>query len=389
MPNNAPHIQREFTREQIIKLVLALGSDDYKEDSSADDRPIVFQTICHNPAHCGSYKLYYYPESKQFHCYTECSCNYDIYDLIQKVKDCTFPEAVNFVQNVLNLSAVAPVNGYSGFFQAEPTTSLTEDWALLAKYKSRINQANATQAIPINQGPSHILQPEPFKEISPNILDYYSSARIVEWEKEGISYDAVKRFGIRFSIADNEIIIPHYDAQNRLIGIRSRCLDPYAIDNGGKYRPTRLEGSDFRHPIRNNLFGLNVCLPAIQRIKKIMICESEKASLQSYTMYGDKSFVVAVCGSHISTAQRDMILSLGVKEVFIAMDKEYHQIGTPESDTYKEKLAYLAGMFAPYMVTYIVADTGNLLRYKDSPTDRGRKVLEQLMEQKFEAWTKS
>ena len=58
----------------------------------------------------------------------------------------------------------------------------------------------------------------------------------------------------------------------------------------------------------------------ILKSKKICLVEAEKSAMQSYTMYKEGSFTVALCVSNISTIQRDIVLSLGVKEVFLALD---------------------------------------------------------------------
>lgn len=113
----------------------------------------------------------------------------------------------------------------------------------------------------------------------------------------------------------------------------------------------------------------------------------EKAVLQSESFYGSNNFTVAVCGSNISTIQRDLILGLNVREVFIAFDKEFHEAYSDESDNYAERILRLAGMFTPYVTTYVLWDTEGLLGYKDSPTDRGQEVLEKLMKGKFEVET--
>ena len=367
---NRSQVKRDFSNEQIIKVVLALGSDDYREDKTLPDSPLIFQTICHNPAHCGSYKLYYYPDSHQFHCYTQCSCNFDVYELVMRSRKCSFFEAMTWVKSVLELEEPQKL----GFFSEEQEPQETDDWELLNKYASRRKQTRPV---------------EDYIALSPALLDYYTNVYPVECLRDGISPEAMDRFNIRFNIAGNEIVIPHYDRQNRLIGIRSRSFEPFKVEAGNKYMPTFMEGKDFRHSLRNNLYGLNVCESSIKRIGKIMLCESEKAAMQSYTMYGENSFTVAVCGSNISNAQRDLVLSLGVREVFIGFDKEYHEAYSDESDAYADKLLHLAGMFAPYVVTYVLFDTQGLLGYKDSPTDRGQAVLEALMRSKIEIETLS
>ena len=45
---------------------------------------------------------------------------------------------------------------------------------------------------------------------------------IPEWIEDGISYEIMKVYNILYSISRNKIVIPHYDAENNLIGIRGR-----------------------------------------------------------------------------------------------------------------------------------------------------------------------
>lgn len=75
-------LQFSLTSEQIINLVQALGADRYIEKSDL----IIFPTICHNEdVSDASMKLYYYKNDHRFHCYTECSDTFNIYELINRV----------------------------------------------------------------------------------------------------------------------------------------------------------------------------------------------------------------------------------------------------------------------------------------------------------------
>ena len=51
-------MKNNFTTEEIIKVVAALGSQEPQTDSNGN---LIFQTVCHNNHHNGegSYKLYY------------------------------------------------------------------------------------------------------------------------------------------------------------------------------------------------------------------------------------------------------------------------------------------------------------------------------------------
>ena len=47
---------------------------------------LIFPTICHNNnIEEASMKLYYYDNTKLFHCYTECQSSFDIYELVKKI----------------------------------------------------------------------------------------------------------------------------------------------------------------------------------------------------------------------------------------------------------------------------------------------------------------
>lgn len=361
---NALQTKRDFTPEEITRLVVALGSSPPRASPGGG---FIFQTICHNPPHTGSEKLYYYPDSGLFHCYTHCADSFDIYELIMRSRHCSFREALSFVQQTLGITMERKI----GF-----ETRTIDDWSLLERY-GRIKQAQT------------VIAPEDQLTLPPHLIDLYPPICPIAWQKEGITEEATRRFQIRADASRDEIIIPHYNADGQLVGIRSRSFDPEIVAAGNKYMPTRLEGRDFRHALKYNLYGLNVVGQAVRRTGKIVLAEAEKSVLQSYSYYGDSSFTVAVCGSNISNYQRNLVLSYGVREVFLAFDKEYHEAYTEESDRYSDKIIKLASLFTPYANVYVLWDVNGLLDYQDSPFDKGREILEQLMKNKFEIDTET
>lgn len=48
----------------------------------------------------------------------------------------------------------------------------------------------------------------------------------------------------------------------------------------------------------------------------------------------------------------------------------------------------LAAKFTPFMRVYVLWDTKGLLDFKDSPADKGKEVLEELMSNKIEIGTR-
>lgn len=368
---NRSQVKRDFTPAQIALLLDHLGTD-CRGDPSTND-PLVFRTVCHNHDHSGSYKLYYYPDSQRFHCYTECGDNFDVYELVMRARGCSFYNALLYIQSVLGIELTQKIG-----FRDAVVESNSDELDLLDRY-CKIRQRNSSPSADV-------------KILSPQLINLYSKVYPIEWQRDNISCEAMDAFNIRYDVSENEIIIPHYDMDGNLVGIRSRTLNPRKVADGFKYMPTTLNHADpnhpdFRHTLRNYLYGLNKVLPTVKRTGKILLAESEKACLQCYSYYGSDSFAVAVCGSNVSTIQRDIILSLGVKEVFLAFDKEYHEAFSDESDEYSLKILRHASLFTPYMTTYVLWDVEDLLGYKDSPTDRGKEVLEKLMKNKFEVET--
>ena len=75
-------VKESLSIEDIHKILRELGSETYQTDSNGNP---IYRTVCHNKTN-GSFKLYYYHEAQQFHCYTECGDTFDIYELVIRTK---------------------------------------------------------------------------------------------------------------------------------------------------------------------------------------------------------------------------------------------------------------------------------------------------------------
>ena len=94
---------------------------------------------------------------------------------------------------------------------------------------------------------------------------------------------------------------------------------------------------------------------------------------------------------NLSPFQADMVKSLGVEEVIIALDCQYVQdkiedLGTKEYTEftlYLKKVSKIVKRFEKTSNVSILMDFDNMLEYKDSPIDKGKKVFEKLLKNKF------
>lgn len=344
-----------------IKLILhKLGSNDPIPDKNGN---MMFQTVCHNRCN-GKHKLYYYEESRMFHCYTECNENFDIYEVVIRAKreqghELSFYESVQYVSSVTGKI-------YTSSVLDKAASHIIDDWNFINRYKRKEK-----------------IKPE-LPVYDDRVMNVFLPYPHEEWINEGISYETQMKFNICYYQRDDRIVIPHFDSENNLVGIRGRSLRQEDIVNGKKYIPLTIENKLYNHPTMFNLYGLNKTKEAISRIKKCVIFEGEKSVLKCEDYYGEDNFTVAVGGSNISNYQRDLLLQLGVEEVFIGFDKQFEDPESIIAEKYAKTLLKLAKKFSPYVRTYILWDELHLLGLKESPADKGREALETLMKSKYE-----
>lgn len=352
-------IKESLILDDIRAILRDLGS----EEPILDDKGnLIAQTICH---HGSKFKLYYYPDSRMFHCYTDCGDSFDIYELVIRSKrsvgiTISFPQAVRYVANISNLL----------LFENDELEQFKEqkidDWGWLSKFTQKEKKFRNPGAI------------------SENILEMFCYRPHELWIKDNISPESMKKFEISYWGKENKIIIPHRDICGDLIGIRGRNLNEEELAAGRKYMPITVEGKTLKHNLGDTLYGLYQNKDAIVRSGRLFLVESEKSVLQIETMYPDYNYALAVCGSNLTDHQCEIIKSLGVDRCYIAFDKEYIDHKSKRALLYYEKLCKLAEKLNPYMSVYLIMDRQNLLQEKDSPSDRGKEIFEKLLDDKIE-----
>lgn len=351
-------IKEHLTPEQIFKLLEELGGNPEMKDDC-----IISQTICHNAPHEGSRKLYYFFNTKLFICFTCCG-TFDIFDLVIKVKK-------QFGENWTLYNAMTYiVNYFSGFVDIlQVNQKEIVDWQILERWENA------------NLKKEH--SPIELEEVHETFIDNLAQPRILDWEKEGISYDILKRNNIHYDGSIDGVIIPHYDENNRMIGIRERALSEKDLVYG-KYKPLKFKGKMYNHPLGYNLYNLNNSKSQIKLMKTAIVFESEKATMAYASLFGvDNDISVAVCGSSISTYQIYLLQKYGVLEVIIAFDRQYKNIGDKEWESWVKKLTSFSLKYSNYVQISYIFDTENLLNYKDSPIDQGKDIFLQLCQNRI------
>ena len=361
--------------EQVFELVAELGGEPRMENGF-----FISKTICHNHAGEGSYKLYYYDNTKLFRCYTDCGTSFDIYELVRKIKNNSkdLKSYYNKEGKVCYrewelFDAVEFVAIYYGYspktFDFQKTQEKLKDWEVLNNYE-QINKDEQEQRVELRIFDNKILQ-------------YLPRPRIITWEQEGIKKEVMDHRGIAYDPKNQGIVIPHYDINNQLVGIRERTLIKEE-ENFGKYRPAILNGVMYNHPLGFNLYNLNNSKDNIKIIKKVIVYEGEKSCLLYASYFGEENDIsVACCGRSLITYQVKLLLSLGVKEIIVAFDKQFITIGDDEWKRWTKKLTDIHNKYGAYTQISFMFDRWDLLQYKSSPIDEGKDTFMELFKRRI------
>ena len=371
-------IKNSLTIDDVLRLVAELGGEPVMSQSGVS---FIARTICHNVLGEGSYKLYYYDNTKLFQCYTDCAGSFDIYELVQKVKNVNEEFKIGYGADGPKPRAwqlydavefVAIYFGFSGESEEfEEISKQLADWKIFDKIDQRQQKLNI---------PKQIIE---LKQYDEKILKYLPRPRILSWENEGINKRIIKNRGIAYNPRTQSIVIPHWDIDGKLVGIRERTLVK-EDEKYGKYKPAILNGQMYNHPLGFNLYNLNFSKDAIQTFKKAIIFEGEKSPLLYASYFGEENDItVACCGNNLLNYQVQLLISLGVEEIIIAFDKQFKEEGDAEWQRLKKNLVNIHLKYGAHIQISYMFDKENLLGYKDSPIDRGPDVFLQLFQNRI------
>lgn len=361
-----------ITIEQMKVLLTELGAQHIQDYSTIGNRKedLITNTICHNVSD-GSMKLYYYHESRYFHCYTKCGENFNIFGLVKKSHELkgvslSFPEIISWICLKLNIRTTF-YQKPDGFERNKGNPEL--------EYLKKFIKIKAPETT--------------LKKFDERIFYMFSRFHHDNLLSSGITPQALNKFEIMFDYHRHRIVFPHrkYD-DGSLCGIKMRSLNEHEISSGFKYIPLKNNDILYSYPTFANLYGYWQNKEIIKKMKKCILFEAEKSVLQIESFYPNNNFSLALCGSNLSSFQVDLILDLGVESVYLALDKENSDTLDEKSIAYQEKLLRIGRMLANYVKVYVLYDDNGLLELKDSPSDKGKEVLETLMKQKKEIFIK-
>lgn len=347
---------REQLTDEMLKDILAQFNVEPVDETSDF---IIFPTCCHN-LEGGSPKLYYYKDSKLFRCYTE-GITFDIFTLLQKMYALRGQD--------ISLRQAIDVCGLDGGEVSIDPLSKAFNCSEELRYLQELNNTYVPNVD--DESRMRIYDPQVLRQYS---FDYMG---LMPWIKEGISVETLQKFNIKYDPHKDAIIIPNFNYNGDLIGVRARFFKEEDIKKG-KYRPIYWNGTTYSHPTGRTFYGIWENHNNIERKHVAILFEGEKSVHLYGSVYGeDNNIALATLGQNITKDHIKYLLKMKVRNVILAYDtdyEDYNQLAEVE-----QKYIQKAKLLSPYFNVSILMDYDFILPYKSSPIDGGKEKFEQIL----------
>ena len=258
---------------------------------------LIFPTICHNELISNpSHKLYYYESSKRFYCYTNCKAM-SIYDFIINTYQAKGSK-ITYSQAYTLLDSMVDDRMKHGFAVIQNpvihnTKKISENWSEeLTVYNHHVLECFTQQP----------------KYLAP-------------WLEEGIDYNVLVDFGVRFDMVRNRIVFPVIDHIGRLVGIKVRNFNQQDIEEHRKYMPLWHNKELYNYPKMMVAYGYYQNRSVIKRAKEVIVYEAEKSVLK-HGSYFTQNKSIAIGGSSFSEYHAIILKQAGVEKIVLAMDND-------------------------------------------------------------------
>lgn len=341
----------KLNTSDVLRLMEHLGVPESQVRYSNDG--LIFPTICHNDL-CShsSHKLYYYESSKRFYCYTNCKAM-SIYDVIMNSYQARGSK-ITYSQAYALLDSMVEDRMKHGFAVIEApvvhkTKKITDNWA------------------------------DELTVYNPHVLECFTQQPkyLAPWLEEGIDYDVLREFGVKFDMVRNRIVFPVYDHLGRLVGIKVRNFNQTDIEEHRKYMPLWHNKELYNYPKMMVAYGYYQNQKVIKKAKEVIVYEAEKSVLK-HGSYFTQNKSIAIGGSSFSEYHSRILKDAGVEKIILAMDNDWNDDG---DRFYGLKKMIKEGYKIKDMgfeVELIYDWDGDLLGNKDAPIDRGRQIYSKL-----------
>lgn len=213
------------------------------------------------------------------------------------------------------------------------------------------------------------------KTSADELLPEYSQETLLEYsplcnrrfQRDGISFETQRKFGIGFDISSQRITIPLYDELGRLVGVKGRINQSDLDDFTPKYLYLKeCQASKYLYGYFQNyqdLFG-----------NEVVIGESEKMVMQA-SSFGVNN-VVGIGSNSLSQKQARLLLQLNPTKIIFALDEG---LELEQTERNFRLLQTVMGFNQIEVYYWDYNKFPSIKGTKNSPTDMGREVYDEIM----------
>lgn len=207
------------------------------------------------------------------------------------------------------------------------------------------------------------------KPLPPNYMSHYefNKEKLQLWVDEGISWQTLKDFQVRYDAFDDRIVYPIKDYEGNIISVCGRTCDP-------DYKAKKLRKYTYFHQLGalDTIYGFSDNKQSILDAREIIIFEGAKSCMKAHEWGFNNT--AALLTSHLSQNQFRFLIKLcsfnNIVVVF-ALDSD---IDITQDDNIVKLCRYARVQW--------IKNRDDILPPKDSPTDQGREVFEDLYAKK-------
>lgn len=277
----------------------------------------------------------------RFYCFSTGSKG-NIFTLIMDRIKCTFPESLKLCANILELD--------------ESSFSLNVKLPFNGFYKKLIPDKDDDFDLP---------------SIPEEALAPYLGKFNTMFFNDGIDYLTQELYQVGYDESTHRITIPERNFNGELCGIMGRLNDPHCAHTERWY--PLIECS------RNKtLFGLIHNYKRIIESRTVVLFESEKAPMQCHSF--GSNVALALCGCHISSAQKAMLMTMRPSKIILALDDGLEE----EMVRYEAGKLLQDNMIAKTNVGYVWDKDHDIIpaNSKKNAADMGREAYRELLTKK-------
>lgn len=356
--------------------------------NSAGKRAIQLIGLCH---HGKSHSALFDPTTLKVNCFSECGGGMLLHTWVKRVL---------------------------GYDDPQQAKDFIEDW-IDGKNIDLSNRTPINADFGYTERPFKLEHIEPVKGIDESVIrrlyDTFDDSeetlsRLVWHTKEGIDVVTLKLYQVAYHPEHHTIILPHHNVNGEIVGLYERSFLMTRREFRKKYPDVDYketlklprakyvpllrdefyremlpdeEKTSWSFPNSQNLYGLHIAKPYIEKTGEAIIFEGAKSVMLAHQWGYPNAVASHTFGCHVNHI--NMLYECGARTIYLAFDKQYEVQDEDDKEwmLYQKKTKGIAARIKDVggiIIKRIIdlPNTGVVLDKKDAPVDKGKEKFETL-----------